>query len=176
MPVAVIDGAAGVQIIAGEGADAPAIATPQTVDARWWCRRAADAERVATAARRRLRRCAGCEAGSNAPITGCGNPPENIAVSVSSAIESIAHAARALNVALHSQQDIFDATTELAGRVDREIERLRQSGGLRSVNKSYQAYRIETSGRGEKVMRYQEWMQRYRESLVRKLASALRYL
>jgi hypothetical protein len=61
-------------------------------------------------------------------------------------------------------------------RVNEEIERLQRSGELKSLNKSYRAYRIETSERGEKTLRYDEWMGKYRENLVRQLATVLRYV
>ena len=64
----------------------------------------------------------------------------------------------------------------VVARVDEEIERLQRSGDLKSVNKSYRAYRLETSARGEKTLRYAEWMDKYRENLVRQLAAALRYV
>jgi hypothetical protein len=64
----------------------------------------------------------------------------------------------------------------VVARVEAEIERLQRSGELKSVNKSYRAYRIEASARGEKTLRYDEWMGKYRENLVRQLAAALRYV
>ena len=61
-------------------------------------------------------------------------------------------------------------------RIDDELERLRQSGALRPVNKSYQSYRRDAAAKGERVVPYAQWMLGYREELVRKLAATLRYL
>jgi hypothetical protein len=156
--IAVIRDAAGVRVAA---ADQAALAAAEKVATRWWCRRAADAERVAAAAaahqQRRKERLVG-------------------SVEVPLAGESITRAARRLGVVLYSETEIFDEAMAIAARIDREMENLQQSGGLRSINKSYQKYRIETSARGERVVRYQDWMRQYRESLIREVASTLRFL
>jgi hypothetical protein len=147
--VAVIRSAEGIRICAGHVESS--LTAAETVEARWWCRRMADAERVARAATVRLRR--GEHAG-----------------------ESITRAATQLNVALHSEDEISAEATVAVARIDREIERLQRSGQFRSVNKSYRKYRIETSARGERVSPYREWMRKYREKLVREFAISLRYI
>jgi len=62
----------------------------------------------------------------------------------------------------------------VAARVDAEIARLQRAGGLKSVNASYRQYRLETSARGERVMRYADWMNRYKAGLIREIAANLR--
>ena len=151
--VAVICAAAGrVQINAA--ADAKA------ADMRFWCRRLSDAERVAAAATARWR---SADEGGAAPT-------------FSMACESITHAARRLNVSLRSDEDIDAEAAAIIARVAEEIERLQRSGELKSINKAYRTYRIETSGRGERVLRYADWMSKYKEKLVRELAAALKYV
>jgi len=150
--VLVMAGADGVQIAAGRQTDLAAM--------RWWCRRTGDAERVAAAATARLRR--GAARGGAATAAAAG--------------ESIEAAARRLNVTLRSDGDICAEAAAVIARVGEEIERLARSGELKSVNKSYRAYRIEASARGERVLRYADWMSKYKEKLVRELAAALRYV
>jgi hypothetical protein len=107
------------------------------------------------------------------PASSCETAPDD---SFSAAEKSIAAAANALNVTLYTDEEVTQAALAAAARIDSEVERMQRSGELRSVNKSYQSYRIEASARGERVMRYQDWMRRYKEDLLRKLAATLRYL
>jgi hypothetical protein len=174
--VVVTRGPAGIRVSAvrqGTGGmpDEPA------AEARWWCRRAADAERVAAAAMRRLRRCESRDGAVPAAPQRVSSPASGDASdALALADEAIAGAAKRLNIALLSNEEVAaDAMTAL-GRVDEEIERLQRSGDLKSVNTSYRAYRLEASARGEKALRYAEWMDKYRENLVRQLAAALRYV
>ena len=175
--VVVTHGPAGARIVAaGEGAG-------RTLDvgvaeARWWCWRVADAERLAAAAMRRLRRCESQNgAAPTAAPQGASPPaPDDASDAFALAAEAIAGAAKRLNVTLFSDDEITAEAMAVVARVDEEIERLHRSGDLKSVNKSYRAYRIETSARGEKTLRYAEWMDKYRANLVRQLAAALRYV
>jgi hypothetical protein len=155
--VAVMDGAAGIRMvaIAQVGNDLPT--TTDKAAARWWCRRAADAERVVAAATLRLRRRESL-AGAAADL----------------ANKEIAAAAKRLSITLYSDDEISAAATAIIARVDQQLETLQRSGGLKLVNRSYRAYRIESSARGEKVLPYAEWINKYKESLVRQLAAALR--
>lgn len=151
--VAVVCGPDGTRIAAlPEGGEGPAGAV-QTVRARWWCRRAAEAERVAAAAARMLRR-----ESSDAAL----------------ACKAVTAAARRLDVALHADQDVADEAMHVAARVDAQLRSQHEAGDLKSVNRAYRTYRLERSARGERVLRYDEWMQEYRENLVRHVASALR--
>ena len=95
---------------------------------------------------------------------------------VAFAREAIMQAARYLGITLHSDDEIIAEADATMARVDREIERLQRAGELRSVNQSYRSYRLEASARGERVMRYQDWMRNYRENMMRQVASSLRYL
>ncbi len=79
-------------------------------------------------------------------------------------------------MALFSDEEVAARAAEIAKRIDAELQKLRESGGMKSVNQAYKAYRLETSGRGERVLRYDEWMRRYRADLVRQAAAALREL
>lgn len=84
--------------------------------------------------------------------------------------------AKKLGIALYSEQDIADEAMKVAARVDAELQQQRASGGLKSVNQAYRDYRLQTSGRGERVQRYDAWMRQYREKLVRQIATALRQI
>jgi hypothetical protein len=66
------------------------------------------------------------------------------------------------------------AALAVAARVDAELGRLQVSGGLKSVNASYREYRLQASARGERVLRYADWMDRYKADLIRQIAENLR--
>ena len=157
--IAVICAAAEVRIAAAEHADESRLAAGEIIQQRWWCRSAAEAEQVAAAASARLRR----------------QPPQD-GGSAALACESIVRAAKRLNIVLRTDQQIFDEAMVVVERINCEIEQLRNAGGLRPVNKSYQAYRLEAATRGERVVPYARWMHTYKENLVRKAAATLRFL
>jgi hypothetical protein len=165
--VAVISGSSGIHI-AAQSAEDCALAAAETVDQRWWCRRAADAERIATAAAARMRRCEAQAATESLQ--------DESSETLASACYAIVRAAKRLNIALQTEQEMIDEAAAVIARIDGEIERMQQRGELKSVNKSYQAYRIDASARGERVVRYADWMRDYKAGLVRKLAATLRYL
>jgi hypothetical protein len=158
--IAVIAGPDGVRIVAGEQAEDEKIAATESLQARWWCRRLSDADAIAAAANARLRR----------------RTPETAGAATTSAGEAIARAATQRSADLHSDEDILAHATGAIARIDAELEQLRSAGDLRSVNKSYQTYRLEAASRGERVTPYAQWMLSYKESLVRQLAATLRYL
>jgi hypothetical protein len=170
-------GPAGTRIsVAGEGAGGTL--EVGVAEARWWCRRVADAECLAAAAMRRLQRCESQSGAAAGAAPQGARPPvsDDASNALALAAEAIAAAAKRLNVTLFSDEEIAAEAMAVAARVDEEIERLHRAGDLKSVNKSYRAYRIETSARGEKTLRYTEWMDKYRANLVRQLAAALRYV
>lgn len=146
----------------------------ETIEARWWCRRAAEAERVAARATARRPRREPQDGGINAAAAP--HAQHDGFDTVSAACESVARVARQLNVMFQSEREVFDEAMAAVARMDGEIERLQRSGGLKEINKSYRRFRIEASERGEKAPRYVDWMRKYREDLVRKVAEALRSL
>ena len=142
------------------------LATGETITARWWCRRADDAVRVAAAATRQLRsRVSPDDAGL--PTNGSAPSPADIGAAVT-------RAARRLHITLYSDADILREAENVISRVEAELESLQRTGAMKSVNRSYRAYRMESSARGEKVRPYAEWINDYRANLVRQLAAALR--
>ncbi len=151
----------GARIIAPQqpGEDA-ALAAAENLQACWWCRRADDAARIAASAARMLRRES--------------NDDGSAAAARAQAV--VLAAAKRLGIALYSERDIADEAMKIAARVDAELQQQHACGGLKSVNKAYRDYRLQTSGRGERVLRYDEWMRQYREKLVRQIASALRQI
>jgi hypothetical protein len=157
--VAVICGPDGICISPIQCDGKGASAAGETVYQLWWCRGAADAVAVATAALARLHRNA--SQGVNSGVRAC---------------ESITRAAKQLNVALRSDREVFDEAMVVVERINCEIETLRNAGGLRPVNKSYQTYRKDAAARGERVVPYARWLRTYTEGLVRKAAATLRYL
>lgn len=164
--VAVIHGAAGVRIVAASAVE-PVLAPGETIEQRWWCRRTADAERVAAAATLRWR-CRESHDGAPAQRAGSasgGSPVGKI----------ITAAAKRLCVALYGEAEICSQAMNIIARVDAQFESLQQAGELKSINQAYRAYRTDCSRRGEKVIRYADWVDKYKENLVRQLAAALRY-
>jgi hypothetical protein len=159
--IAVLCDGEGTRIVALSPGEDVALSAGESAEARWWCRRADDAARVAASAGRMLRRESNGAGGS---------------ADASRAEAAVLAAAKKLNVALHSEQDIGDAAMTIAARVDAELQQQHESGGLKSINKAYRSYRLDSSARGERVLRYDEWMRKYREKLVRQIASALRQI
>jgi hypothetical protein len=156
--VAVIDGPGGVRVVAAEpGADI-VCAAAETVHCRWWCPQAYEAASIAAAVAARLHSRETCD---GAALSTC---------------KAVVRAAKQRNVDLHSDEEIVENATAVIARIDDELERLRQSGELRPVNKSYQSYRRDAAAKGERVVPYAQWMLGYKEELVRKLAATLRYL
>jgi hypothetical protein len=156
--IAVIDGPDGVRVTAAAPGAEIACAPAETVHCRWWCPRAHEAASIATAVAARLHSRETCD---GAALSIC---------------QAVVRAARQRNVDLLSDEEILEQATAVIARIDDELERLRQSGDLRPVNKSYQSYRRDAAVKGERIVPYAQWMLGYQEELVRKLAATLRYL
>jgi hypothetical protein len=156
--IAVIDGPDGVRVAAAEPGAEITCAPAETVHCRWWCPRAFEAASIATAVAARLYNRESCD---------------GVAVSAS---QAVVRAAKQRNVDLYSDEEILEQAVVAIARIDGELERLRQSGDLRPVNKSYQTYRRDAAAIGERVVPYAQWMLGYKEELVRKLAATLRCL
>jgi hypothetical protein len=163
--IAVVYDATGMRIIVPKSENNLALPVDESVRARWWCRHTADAARIAASAARKLNRESNGVPGSRKD-----------SAAIARAEAAVLAAAKKLNIALVSEQDIADEATNIAARVDAELRQQYAAGGLKSVNKSYRSYRLQTSGRGERVLRYDEWMRKYKENLVREVASALRQI
>lgn len=148
--VVAVPEADGLRIIAlaPDGEDAPTLEPPQV---RLWCRRQAEAACIAAAAARIVRR----------------KPNGDVA-------EAIRGAAKKLGVAVQTDDEVAREAMIVAERIALETRKQQQSGALKSVNQAYRSYRLEANARGERALRYDAWMQRYREDLVRQAAATLR--
>ncbi len=173
--IAVVRDSAGVRVAAVGHTGSEGLAAAETVQARWWCRRAAEAERVVAAANARRRRPRAGDVATGAPSAAAQRRPTEMPDMLPLTRESVVRAAKQYDVVLQADEDLDAEAMQVIARVDEEVERLQRAGELKSVNKSYQQYRIETSGRGERVMRYQDWMRQYRRDFVVKLAATLRF-
>ena len=156
--IAVIDGPDGVRVVAAAPGAEISCAPAEIVHCRWWCPRAFEAASIATAAAARMHNRETCD---GAALSAC---------------QAVVRAGKQRNVDLHSDQEILEQATAAIARIDDELERLRQSGDLRPVNKSYQSYRRDAAANGARVVPYAQWMLGYKEELLRKLAATLRYL
>jgi hypothetical protein len=153
--IALIESPQGLRLVAGEQAEGD----ERDALARWWCRRADDAVRLAAAVNERM----------------CDIAPDDDAPT-SRAAAVLTRAAERRRIDIWSDDEITAQAMYAIARIEAELARLRASGDLRSINKSYQAYRLEAAARGERVVPYAQWMLGYKESLVRELAATLRYL
>jgi hypothetical protein len=155
--VAVIDGADGLHIrtIVQDGPLAPG----DRVVARWWCRRAAEAECLVDSAARSFRRSR--QKSSDESSLAC---------------ESVTRTAHRLAIQVRCDADIDEEAACAVARLDQEIETQMRSGALKSVNQSYRQYRLEASSRGERVPPYAKWMDSYKVKLMREIAANMRCL
>ena len=125
-----------------------ALAPGERGEVRFWCRRAADAERIVAAVKTK-------------------SPP--------GADQAFIAAAARIPVSLYSDAEITADAVAAIARVEQELESLRGAGALKSVNRSYRIYRQDSAARGEEIVPYAIWFSKYKENLVRRLAAALRY-
>lgn len=164
--VAVVSAATGKQIAVLDGGSRPALAPGEKVETQWWCRRAADAARVAAVATTRLRRGQSRHEARDfaAPASAFNLAGKTIVV-----------AARQCGVTLYTDEETVTAAMAAIVRVDEGIERLRRAGELKSINRSYKIYRTEKTARGEPALPYARWFSEHKANLVRQLAAALRF-
>jgi hypothetical protein len=167
--IAIVLGAAGARVTAIGPSD-DASGEEANIQIRWWCRRAVDAERVVSAATRHMRRLESRTGNASTPTEEAAGEPHVLSL----ARAAVLAAARRFNAPLQSDGEIAEEAALVVARVTAELEKLQRSGGLKSVNEAYRNYRIEATARGERVVRYDEWMRKYKENLVRQAASALR--
>ena len=135
-----------------------ALSPGENLVARWWCRRAAEAEYVADSAARSFRRSRQKSADHSAL-----------------ACDAVVRAAQRLGVALCSDADLDQEAAHAIARLDAEIAVRMRAGALKSVNRSYRQYRLEASSRGERVLPYAKWMDGYKIKLMREIAANLRH-
>lgn len=162
--IAAVRGPAGIRLtVIDEARGRSPIDAAEMIDGVWWCRRSEYARRIAADATARLRG------------RGPGERSLRPARSRADVVAVLASLVKRLGVPLYSDEEVRREAAEVIARVDVEIENLQRTGQFKSVNKSYQAYRAESSARGEKVLRYARWLNEYKANLVRQLAAALRY-
>jgi hypothetical protein len=134
-----------------------ALESDAAVRARWWCKSAQQAgwlvERVARALR-------------------TGQPDD--AEAVSRWRRAVADAATRLGIVLRADNEIAREAAAVIARLEQEIAAQQRAGTLKSVNRGYRDYRLQASARGEKVLRYADWMARYKARLIRDIAQNLR--
>ena len=100
----------------------------------------------------------------------------NDADAVSCLRRAVINAAKRLGIVLHADDEIAGEAIAVIARLEAEIAEQQRAGSLKSVNRGYRDYRLEASARGEKVLRYADWMARYKTKLVRDIAHNLRAL
>jgi hypothetical protein len=157
------EGLALVSVSVGDGsndvriapADAP-LAPQQATRERWWCRRAAEAEYIADAARRALRRQRG-------------QPLDAARLA-----DAVLRAAHRQGIVLLTDAEVIAQAEQVIARLDDEIEKQRRAGTLKSVNQFYKQYRLEATARGERVLPYAKWMAQYKARLMRDIAANMR--
>jgi hypothetical protein len=140
----------GARLVAA-AADAP-IENAETVHAGWWCKSAQQAEWLVDAVVR-------------------AGPPNADAAQLG---RTVLRAAKRLGIKLRSDEDIATEAIPVIARLEQEIAAQQRAGALKSVNRAYRDYRLGASARGEKVLRYAEWMARYKAKLMRDIAQNLR--
>jgi hypothetical protein len=155
-------GLAAVAVVAGQGGTrlmtcaSGAEAAPdesETVHARWWCNSTEQAEWLVKALARTARR----------------DDADQLC-------RAVVAMAKRLGIALRSDDGIAREAAAVIARLEQEITTQQRAGALKSVNRGYRDYRLAASARGEKVLRYTDWMARYKAKLVREVAQNLRAL
>jgi hypothetical protein len=146
--LAVIRGSSGIRVAAVGADGVSALAAGESGEVRFWCRHAADAQRIVATAKSKM-------------------PP--------GADQVLITAAARIPASLYSDAEITAEAVAAIGRVEQELESLRVAGALKSGTRSYRDYRQDAAARGEKIVPYAIWFSKYKGNLVRQLAAALRY-
>jgi hypothetical protein len=139
-------------------ADAP-LDSGRAMQARWWCKSVQQAEWLVESAARLARTTQADGADAVSRLRG-----------------AINNAAKRLGIVLRSDDEIAGEAAAVIARLEAEIAAQQRAGSLKSVNRGYRDYRLQASARGEKVLRYADWMARYKAKLVREIAQNLRAL
>jgi hypothetical protein len=147
--LAVIRSRNGIRVAAVGPEGVGVLAPGESGEVRFWCRHAADAERIVAGAKTKF-------------PTG--------------ADQAFIAAAARIPATLYANNEIAVEASAAIGRMEQELESLRVAGALKSVNRSYQVYRQDAQARGDKIVPYAIWFSKYKQNLVRQLAAALRYL
>ena len=151
--VALVAGANGARLM--RSAEETPLAAGETMQARWWCKSAEQAEWLVETAIRVQR----CEDDAAARLA-----------------DAVLTAAKRLGLRLRSDAEIEQQAAGVVARLEQEFVAQQRTGALKSVNRGYRDYRLAASARGEKVLRYAHWMERYKAKLVRQIAQNLRSL
>jgi hypothetical protein len=136
---------------------------------RLWCRRAEDAKRVASAATGWLRRHKSNEKAQSSASPIAAEPDLLWQVRDAALAAACRH-----DIVLQTDDDVAEEALRVVALIDANIDTLRLSGGFRPVTGGYSIHRSEAEERGERPMRYVDWMLKYRANLVRETAYALR--
>jgi hypothetical protein len=151
--VTLIAGERGLRLMSGAADQEPALANGDSVQARWWCK-SEHAEWLCKPATRAV------------SAVGQKNTRD--------AGRAVVSAAKRLGIVLRSDNEIADEASAVIARLEDEIAAQQRRGELKSVNRAYRDYRLAASARSEKVMRYAQWMERYKAKLAREIAQNLR--
>jgi hypothetical protein len=135
------------------------LASGAPMQARWWCKSVQQAEWLVESTARLARTTQADGADAVSRLRG-----------------AINNAAKRLGIVLRSDDEIAGEAAAVIARLEAEIAAQQRAGSLKSVNRGYRDYRLQASARGEKVLRYADWMARYKAKLVREIAQNLRAL
>jgi hypothetical protein len=151
-PVTLIAGETGARLTYSPAE--PALEPGEAVYALWWCKSIEHAEWLVEAA---LRAVQASDADAASRLS-----------------RAIVTAAKRLGITLRSDEEVAREAAAVIARLEQEIAAQQRAGALKSVNRAYRDYRLAASERGEKVLRYAQWMERYKAKLVREVAQNLR--
>jgi hypothetical protein len=152
--VTLVTGETGARLMASAAGEEPELHDGETAHARWWCKGVQQAEWLVEAAVRTAQR--------------------SDAEAASHLCRAVLNAAKRLGIALRLDGELTREAVAVIARLEQEIAAQQRAGTLKSVNRGYRDYRMAASGRGEKVLRYADWMERYKAKLIREIAHNLR--